>query len=338
MVCVMALATASARGATAPKQPPSGPGGTDYPHAKMTWAAIGEGGRQVWVFQPSDPTTPIAPVVVFNHGWAAMSPNIYGAWIRHLVRRGNIVIFPRYQANIATAGADFMPNAVAGVKAAIEQLQASEGVKPDLDRFAVVGHSVGGVLTANFAAMAEAEGLPKVRAAMSVQPGGSRLTETRQFVPLADMSKIPAATLLLVVVGDLDVVVGDRDARRIYTGATQVAAGNKSMLRFVTDVHGLPPLIADHNSPAAMGRVVPFGGQEGEPRGGIAEGLFDRFAETSVNALDTHGYWRLFDALCAAAFEGDQRDLALGGGEKQLSMGQWSDGKPIKPLVVVEPR
>ena len=40
-----------------------------------------------------------APVVVFNHGWLAVNPGAYGAWIEHLVRSGRIVIFPRYQAD-----------------------------------------------------------------------------------------------------------------------------------------------------------------------------------------------------------------------------------------------
>ncbi|HLP06848.1 MAG TPA: hypothetical protein VK178_01690, partial [Opitutaceae bacterium] len=52
----------------------------------------------------------------------------------------------------------------------------------------------------------------------------------------------------------------------------------------------------------------------------------------ATNALDYYGTWRLFDALCAAAFENKFREIALGGGAAQLDMGQWSDGTPVKPL------
>jgi hypothetical protein len=51
-----------------------------------------------------------------------------------------------------------------------------------------------------------------------------------------------------------------------------------------------------------------------------------------TNALDYYGTWKLFDALRDAAFDGKNRDLALGDGPAQLAMGNWSDGTPVKPL------
>jgi hypothetical protein len=56
----------------------------------------------------------------------------------------------------------------------------------------------------------------------------------------------------------------------------------------------------------------------------------------SINAQDYYGYWRLFDALCDAAFYGKNREYALGNTEKQRFMGKWSDGKPVKELQVIE--
>jgi hypothetical protein len=46
-----------------------------------------------------------------------------------------------------------------------------------------------------------------------------------------------------------------------------------------------------------------------------------------ADALDWHGWWRLFDVACESAFE--HQPLRLDPG-----MGNWSDGQPVKPLLV----
>ncbi|MEZ4892408.1 MAG: hypothetical protein R2778_05270 [Saprospiraceae bacterium] len=50
-----------------------------------------------WLFEPADPKPDSAEVVVFLHGYGAYNPMAYGKWIKHLVAKGNIVIYPRYQ-------------------------------------------------------------------------------------------------------------------------------------------------------------------------------------------------------------------------------------------------
>ena len=57
---------------------------------------------------------------------------------------------------------------------------------------------------------------------------------------------------------------------------------------------------------------------------------------SKVNALDYFGHWKPFDALCDAAFYGRNRDVALGNTPAQRFMGRWSDGVPVKELVVTE--
>ena len=81
-----------------------------------------------------------------------------------------------------------------------------------------MGHSLGGLLAANVAALAAESNLPRVRAVMSVEPG---ITEAPINVPLADLKKIPADTLLLAVAGDQDGLVRDTDAKRIYYESTR---------------------------------------------------------------------------------------------------------------------
>jgi len=82
-----------------PEQPEHGPGGWgDYKHESIE--IIGEFAEKAdgyWMYLPALPVPDSADVVIFIHGFGAHNPVAYGAWIRHLVNRGNIVIFPRFQ-------------------------------------------------------------------------------------------------------------------------------------------------------------------------------------------------------------------------------------------------
>src|SRR5512137_414974 len=86
-----------------PAQPKSGPGGADYPHQAVISKFYGKGGTAYWLFEPSSPAPTSAPLIVFNHGWILMEPRHYDAWIEHLVKRGNIVVLPRYQDSMFTS-------------------------------------------------------------------------------------------------------------------------------------------------------------------------------------------------------------------------------------------
>jgi pimeloyl-ACP methyl ester carboxylesterase len=281
-------------------------------------------------------------VIVFLHGWGGMNPLYYGAWIDHLVKRGNIVIYPRYQANLLTAIKDFMPNTLGAIKDALNRLQTEAGhVRPDLNKFATVGHSLGGVLAANVAAVAAESKLPRVRAVMSIEPG---ITEPPINIPLADLKKIPPETLLLAVAGDQDGLVRDTDAKRIYYESTRVSAANKDFVLLVSDSHGTPSLQASHRAPTAIDKSYDSGDGVG---GGAAVATADRIGDAQisrrvrpetmmVNALDFYGTWKLFDALCDAAFTGKNREYALGNTPQQRFMGLWSDGVPVKELKVTD--
>ena len=300
---------------TPPNQPLSGPGGKEYPHAYVIKNSYGTLGTTYWLYEPASPTPDSAPVVVFNHGWGAMYPRTYGAWIEHIVRRGTIVIFPKYQASLLVSVARFTPNAIEAVKNALDELQSGTHVVPDLDRFAIVGHSMGGMITANMAALANSEGLPQAKAVMCVQPGNSW---GEYPIDLENLSAIPAGTLLLTVVGDKEEIVGDIDAKRIFNETTQIPLLDKDFILMLSDNYGEPDLESDHFSPCA-------------PDDGY-DGLEPIYGE--VDALDYYGFWKLFDGLCDAAFYGINRDFALGDTHNQRFMGNWSDGTPVIELEV----
>ncbi|HEX6649582.1 MAG TPA: alpha/beta hydrolase, partial [Pyrinomonadaceae bacterium] len=192
MLAFLSLNVVSFQTATPPLQPDSGPGGKQSPHASVIKNRYDKGGQEYWIYEPDSPKPRSAPVIVFLHGWGGMNPLYYGAWLDHLVKRGNIVIYPRYQQNLLTPIGDFTPNTIHAVKDAIDRLKTEPGhVTADLSRFATVGHSLGGVLAANVAALASESGLPRVSAVMSVEPG---ITEPPINVPLADLKKLPPET------------------------------------------------------------------------------------------------------------------------------------------------
>ncbi len=311
-----------------PPQPPDGPGGSDYAHARVTTTRIGSGSAEVYLFEPADPTPQSAPVVVFLHGWAGMDPNYYGSWLTHIVRRGFTVIVPRYQADVRTPVSAFTGNAVNASRRALEELAKPGHVRPDPRGAVYVGHSMGGVIAANLAARAARESLPAPLALMSVEPGKTWPRGTPIAFDLDDLSSLPSHLLLLTVVGDDDDFVRDVDAKNIFRGATGVAAANKNYVEMRSDDHGAPALTCDHRAPTAPGVIVP---------GGVT--VFDGGSRGPMvtDALDYYGTWKLLDGLLDAVFRGVHREYALGDTPEQRYMGRWSDGVPVRQLIVREP-
>jgi len=255
-------------------------------------------------------------VIVFLHGWSVMNTIPYQGWIDHLVLRGNIVIYPRYHGTIRTRAVTFTRHAEDAVEAALAELETGDHVRPELDRVALVGHSMGGMIAANLAALADGKKLPHPRAVFCAEPG-----KVIGDFPIhnEDMARIPASTLLVTLSGDEDKTVGDFDARRIYRGTTAIPAENKAFVILHSDAHGHRPLCATHLAPCALvSDAIPF---------------FSRWLET--DALDYYGTWKLCDGLTDAAFYGKNREYALGDTPQQRFMGRWSDGVPVRPLEVV---
>ena len=331
-----------------PAQPLSGPGGAECAHRQVVARMYGAGPARYWIFEPADPKPESAPVVLFNHGWGAMEPKVYGAWIDHIVKRGNIVIYPVYQDSLRTPTRDFTPNAAAGIRSAIDRLQSEPGrVRPQLDKVAAVGHSMGGVIAANLGAEWSELGIPQPMALMCVEPGKTRTASAMTSVKLADMSRIGKDTLLLAIAGDRDRLVGDADAKRIFKESTNILPQNKNYIILISDDHGSPPLIAGHFAPVAFNSAYSDPSAGNSLRQRLLERMEERRQESigdspdisavanqNADALDYYGTWKLFDGLTDAAFYGRNREYALGDTPRQRFMGNWSDGAPVKELQV----
>ena len=219
------------RGADDPKGGPSetGRGQTDpdTPHHAVKRYEIGQGPRSYFIFEPDKPKPDgKAPVVVFLHGWFAVNPGFYGAWIDHLVRDGRIVIFPRYQNDVGTLPQEFLPNTLAAIRDALGVLHDGVGhVRPDLGRFALIGHSAGANLAAQIAATASDphSDIPVPQSVIAMMPG--------EIIPMPEpsLARIPETTLMIVAVGEEDLVVGDFRGRQIFAEATAIPRSPKAL-------------------------------------------------------------------------------------------------------------
>lgn len=317
-----ALAGDDDPGAKPPHQGRKRPTEKVPPHNGVLRYEIGQGPRSYWLFEPDKPRPETAPVVVFLHGWFAVNPGFYGAWIDHLVRNGRVVIFPRYQNDVGTLPKDFLPNGMAAIHDALGVLSVGKGhVRPDAHQFALIGHSAGANLAAQVAALSSDPhaAIPRPKALVAIMPG--------EVLPMRKptLDQIPASTLMIVAVGDEDIVVGDQRGREIFAEATSIPEANKRFILFRSDRHGHPALVAEHMAPTGTNHRL----DNGE---GILRSL--QLSMGDVNALDHAGFWRIADWTIEAGFHGQTLDEVTKDVERFRHLGYWSDGRRVTPPIV----
>lgn len=304
-----------------PEQPEEGPGSPSAEFSGVRTEQVASGATGYWLLVPTDANAePVLdeslPLVIFLHGFAALDPTSYGAWLEHIVRRGAIVVYPTYQSEDRPIGVgdQYLPNVRTGLRTALDALAAEHPDAVDPNRVAVAGHSAGGLLAVQYALTAAGEDLPVPTALMTMTPGGCG--ECGSLAAILDMpSDLPGAlvpetlALLFEVVDDR--VVGDGAGRRIWRTLTQLPEDQRDHVVLASDDYGNPPLVAEHNTPQT-------------------------FESGQLNALDYWSTWKLFDALMSCSFDDEDCAYALGRGEAQTSMGDWSDGQPVVPLTVTD--
>ncbi len=154
-------------------------------------------------------------------------PGFYGAWIDHLVRDGKIVIFPRYQNDVGTHPQDFLPNAMAAIRDALGVL--GDGVGHVRARSQPVcldrpfGRRKPGGPDRRASRLTRTPTCPSPRRVIAAMPG--------EIVPIREpsLASIAPSTLLIVMVGEEDVVVGDLRGRQIFAQATAIPLVEKAI-------------------------------------------------------------------------------------------------------------
>lgn len=307
-----------------PGQPQQGFGSTDaYIADSFAEYQFGSGseGDQVWYYVPSQlKYGDRAPVVVFLHGFAALIPKLYQTHIEHLVQQGNIVIFPQFQKStlsgfLSEAGL-FAPadqsvwaqRAVAGVDQALVEL----GSQVQTDEIYLYGHSLGGLIALAW----QAQGGVPVAAAVLSHPQVNAQEGIPPFVRAwLDIVEIPwrdyaplIACPVVILNGDEDTIAPLEQSREILS--LLHASTSRALYIAQRDRYGYPYISPNHGAP--LDKIQ-----------GLPAHLKIFSVSGELDGLD----WRYYFAGLDAVMAGWRVDLPF-------DLGQWSNGRPVKPLLV----
>lgn len=235
-----------------------------------------------WIYSPKGQAKSANNVVVFIHGYGAFNPMIFGAWIKHLVADGNIVIYPRYQKSLSRPlPRRFVPKALTGIKEAL-LLLADRGVNPDLwSSLDVVAHSYGGVISSNLAQNIEAYDIPPIKSLMICSAGSGPF----KGGILDAYDKVESN--LIIIDSEKDSTVGSRFSK--YIDGLTPTKQNKVYLRQSSYRKNGIRITSHHNEPYALDQAFDNGIRNYTAKKALRVGY--------VNLVDTEGYWKLFDHL-----------------------------------------
>lgn len=320
LVAALIGATAAQAAITQPAQPTSGPGGSDYSHDGVRVSSGGTGADAWYVFEPTKPRPERAPLAIMMHGYYEYSgyDQLYEL-IHHTVRQGSIVIYPRWQTDVAAPcpGPYYiepcMDSAMAGIEGALDFLHSDpDRVQPRLGEISYFGFSFGGIITANLANRWRSLDLPKPRAIFLEDPHDGGLAGFGEPALDDSLAGIPKS-VKLECHSSANGVTGeegkeDSSCNALFPMLGQIPNRNKDLVMIRPDDHGTPPLTAPHGVCAS-------------PQG-------------QADAYDWNFCWKVWDALRDYAYHGIHRRYALGDTHRHRSNGKWSDGTPIKPLIV----
>lgn len=285
----------------------------------LTVSGSAAAGDKTWTYVPDQLVYgDRAPVVIFLHGFSVLTPELYQTHIEHLVRQGNIVIFPLFQKStfwgfLSESGL-FKPmdQSVWARRAADSVALALDAIDDIADRDSVYlyGHSLGGLIA--LAWQAEA-GVPVKQIVLShaqVDAAAGMPDFVKQLVKVIEIpwrDYAPAIDVpVLILNGEEDTIALPSQSEEIFhalTGAPRV-----DYYFAPSDRYGYPDISPNHGAPLDVIQGLP-------PHLKI----FDVSGE--LNALDYRFYFAALDAV-----------LAGWQGEIPFAMGQWSDGTPVNGI------
>lgn len=294
------------------QQPPIGPGSATYQHDSVAIFDYAQKQDGYWIFEPAAPKPEAANVVVFLHGYGGYNPMIYGQWIKHLVRQGNVVVYPRYQKNMThPRPKKFSKNVVSAIQKALIQLKKEQHVRPIIKNLCIIGHSYGGTIAADLSVNWKAYQIPEPKGVFLCAPGTGPLKAGK----LTTYEGMSPALNLLIFLNEKDYVVGDELGLKIFETATNTS--NRNLLKQYTDAEN--GIGAGHNESYCIDLEFDSGVRNYTAKRAL------RISET--NAVDYYGYWKLFDALIACTRKGKDCDTTFGNTLQQRSLGQLNGNK-----------
>ncbi len=301
------------------EQPPTGPGSAIYSHDSVRFYDYAKEEDGYWLFEPAKPSPKEANLVLFLHGYGGLNPMIYGKWIKHLVRKGNIVIYPRYQKNmLAPSPKRFSKNVVKAIQNALITLEKTEHVTANIESLCLVGHSYGGIIGAEIMVNWESYDIPKPKGLFLCAPG----TGPFKAGKLESYEKMPADVNLLVMVNEKDHIVGDEMGLKIFETATNTPRRN--LIRQYSDYEN--GISAGHNETYCLDEAFDTGNRNYTAKKALRI--------SKIDAVDYYGYWKLFDALMDCSRAGKNCQYAFGNTPEQRSLGTLVTGQILKELTI----
>lgn len=260
-----------------------------------------------------------APAVIFLHGFSALYPGVYLSHIEHLLKQGNIVIFPQFQKStllgfFSEAGLFkemdqliWAGRAVASVDQAMVQLTAI--VEPG--EVVLYGHSLGGLISLAW----QAQGGYPVKSILLSHPqvdsSAGMPDFVKAFVKVKDIpwrDYVGSINVPVVILsGEEDSIAPVSQSEEIYS--LLESAPSKSFYFAQSDRYGYPRLSPNHGSPL-------------NDIGGLPPHLKIFGVSGELDALDWRFYFHTLDALL------DDHDNNL-----LFDMGTWSDGEEAKHIL-----
>jgi dienelactone hydrolase len=341
---------------SAPGQPDTGPGSSEYPHNAFRLTQTGKTNADAVIYEPDGKPPANAPAVVIFHGlWSDSRPDLYAPLARHLARKGYIVILPLYGSTNGVHTPDieaYAKDAQGAVAKALASLgsgpDAGAGhVKPD-GRIAFVGHAVGGMVALRLAQQNPSGPDPKPlpvpvpKALVLFDPIGDDGPSAAKNWDPAGIAKIPASVKLLIVSAE----------GAFADGFAGTAVVKEPWQRAATKVKNVWVIRTDRKCGTANPTHC-IGLERSSPRGdrnwslvGVTSAVEGSPAGShALDAIDWRGYWRLSEAALRTVF--DQKPIGFDpfcrkttdpacSDDKRRDMGAWTIGtanEPLPPLV-----
>ena len=311
-----------------------------HTHAAVRLRVVGEGARRAYLFLPESPSLRgKVPLVLFHHGWQGMNPMNFGGLIDHLVRSGQVVVYPVYQESDKTSPQVVTANAAAADKRAIEEIMTRDGIQIDPARVVYYGYSMGAAISVNLAIRPKYFGLPAPRALMLAAPGDAyhvaKGAQSKSI--LGPLKNLPPDLPVAILTGEMDTEIGLPTARKWFAQLCGIKPDRRVLMVLPSESNGNERVNAIHGSPGAPDSRYDFDLKRKDFPDRI-NGREGFEASPSLNALDFYGFWKVLDALVDDAAERRLPSVVFGKGtDEQLSLGYWPDGTAFKRIRLENP-
>ena len=288
---------------------------TSYLYDDLVWEDHSEKTQGYHLFYPEGKIKQDLKVVFFVHGYGAINPMIFGKWIKHLVKQGSVVIYPRYQRNLVFPRPPrFSKYAGKAYHAAIKRLKEIEKIQLAADEIYFTGHSYGGVIITQIANNQKKYKLPAPKAILSSEPGTGPFTGGI----MKNYNNIPKETQVVIISGSRDWTVQDYYAKYLFQRLNHI----EHLSYFLQEPESFDStrISASHYEPYSLDKSFDNGYMNYTSRKALRVSKLD--------VIDYNVYWNILDQMMNQSSI-ENEDLFS---DADYYFGSWNAEQPMQPL------